>query len=158
MELKWSIIHGTPPFLECIVAYTATTLYKTGYGSCLWDYDTYDNYFTVAVMNNGDRNVSIIRKGAKVVDVDYKSYNRKIKSAKAVTVKPGQTAFVKFYVKGRPTWYDYEDFTLYAKFKYDGKTYTWHTWDEDSVYKKSDGWYTTYWDEEDYIYWDPEDY
>ncbi|MBQ6440375.1 MAG: hypothetical protein IJJ06_09675, partial [Mogibacterium sp.] len=33
MELKWSIIHSTPPFLECIVAYTATSLYKTGYGS-----------------------------------------------------------------------------------------------------------------------------
>jgi hypothetical protein len=35
VELKWSIIHSTPPFLECIVAYYATSLYKTGYGSLL---------------------------------------------------------------------------------------------------------------------------
>jgi hypothetical protein len=35
VELKWSIIHSTPPFLECIVAYYATSLYKTGYGSIL---------------------------------------------------------------------------------------------------------------------------
>jgi len=33
MELKRNIIHGIPPFLECIVAYIATRLYKTGYGS-----------------------------------------------------------------------------------------------------------------------------
>jgi len=35
MELKRNIIHGIPPFLECIVAYIATRLYKTGYGSVM---------------------------------------------------------------------------------------------------------------------------
>ncbi|MBQ7245626.1 MAG: hypothetical protein IJS33_01735, partial [Firmicutes bacterium] len=33
MELERNIIHCIPPFLECIVAYTATRLYETGYGS-----------------------------------------------------------------------------------------------------------------------------
>ena len=94
-----------------------------------------------------------ITSGIKVVDIDYKAYDRKVRLKKKVKIKPGKTKYVKFYVKGRTTWYKSEDFTIYYKFRYDGKTYEGHAWDEDSVYKYGKGWYDTYWDENWYQHW-----
>lgn len=111
----------------------------------LYDYKTRDNYFVVKVKNNSSNSVTILRSGGKVEDVDYKSFDRKLKSSKSITVKPGKTKYIRFYVSGRTTWYKYSDFTLFAKFKYEGVTYTWHVWDEDSVYKRGKHWYSTYW-------------
>ena len=111
------------------------------------DYYTRDNYFTARIKNYGTSNLTIIRQG-KVVNVDYKSFDRRLKSMKSVTIKPGQTKTVKFYLKGSTTWYDVADYTLYAKVKYQGKTYDWHVWDEDSVYKVGKKWYATYSDDE----------
>lgn len=122
------------------------------FGAVLYDYNTRDNYFVVRIKNKGRKNL-YITSGNKVEDVDYKSFDRKISLKKKVTIKPGQTKYVHFRVKGRNTWYDYEDFTLCYKFTYDGKSYEGHTWDEDSVYKKGKSWYGTYWDEEWYEEW-----
>ena len=94
------------------------------------DYDTRNNVFYVVITNNGTNNLKVTS-GIKVEEVDYKSYDRKI-STKAVTIKPGAEKTIKFKVKGKVTWYDYEDFTLYYKIKYDGKTYTVGTDAEDS--------------------------
>ena len=90
--------------------------------SFIKDYDTRNNVFYVVITNNGTNNLKITS-GIKVEEVDYKSFDRKI-STKAVTIKPRSKKTIKFKVKGGITWYDYEDFTLYYKIKYGGKTYT----------------------------------
>ena len=122
------------------------------FGAVLYDYDTRDNYFTVRFKNKGKKTLYIVS-GNKVEDVDYKSFDRKVSLKKKMAIKPGQTRYVHFRVRGRNTWYNYEDFTLCYKFMYDGKIYEGHTWDEDSVYKKGKSWYGTYWDEDWYEEW-----
>lgn len=117
------------------------------FSAYLTDYYTRNNYFTAKIKNYGTSNLTIIRQG-KVINVDYKSFDRKLKSMKSVTIRPGQTKTVKFYLKGSTTWYDVADYTLYAKIKYQGKTYEWHVWDEDSVYKVGKYWYDTCTDDE----------
>ena len=123
------------------------------FDACLYDYSTRGNYFTAIVHNNSNSPVTIIRKGAKVKDDDYKSLDRKIKGQKSITVKPGQTKWIKFKVKGRVTWYDSDDFTLFANVKYEGKKYKWKVWYEDSFYKRGGKWWTTYDYEDDYSDW-----
>ena len=88
-----------------------------------------------------------------IFDIDYKSFDRHIKNSGSVTIKPGKTKYVRFYVRGSVTWYKYNDFTLYSKVKYDGTTYQWHTWDDDSVYKRNNKWYATYWNRNEYEAW-----
>lgn len=115
----------------------------------LYDYNTRDNYFVVRIRNLSSHKLTIIRKGAEVRDVDYKTYDRSVSSTSDIVIDPGKTKKVKFYLNGNTTWYDYTDFTLYAKFKYEGVTYPWHVWDTDSVYKRNKSWYSTYWYDSD---------
>lgn len=127
--------------------------YDPNFGAYLYDYNTRNNYFVVKIKNKGKKTLTITS-GIKVRDIDYKSFDRKIRLKKKVKIKSGKTKKVRFYVKGKPTWYNASDFTLYYKFNYDGKTYEGHVWDEDSVFeKKKNSWYSTYWDEEWYESW-----
>ncbi|MCI5597147.1 MAG: hypothetical protein MR380_10660 [Lachnospiraceae bacterium] len=119
----------------------------------LYDYNTRDNYFIVKVKNKGKKTITILRNGGRVENVDYRSFDRNLKSSSSVKIAPGKTKYIRFYVRGRVTWYDYEDYTLIAKFKYDGATYEWHVWDDDSVFKHDKKWYSTYWDEYNYNEW-----
>ncbi|MDO4556114.1 MAG: hypothetical protein Q4B70_13345, partial [Lachnospiraceae bacterium] len=84
---------------------------------------------------------------AKVLDKDYKSYDRKVRLSKNknIVIQPGKRMKVKFYVKGNITWYNYSDFTLRYYFKFDGKKYLGSTWDDGSSFKVGKKWYTTYW-------------
>ena len=118
----------------------------------LYDYDTRNNYFSVCFYNNSNKPITITA-GTKVMHVAYRSYDRNLKLKKKVTIKPYKSLSVRFYVKGRVTWYDYERYTLQYKFTYDKKTYTGRVWDEDSVFKNGSKWYNTYNDAEDYSYW-----
>ena len=116
-------------------------------------YDTRDNYFEVRIKNNGDKTITVIRKGGKVENVNYKSFDRDFKNSSDVKIKPGKTKNVRFYCKGTPTWYNHKDYTLFAKIKSEGKTWIWHVWDEQSVFRKGKKWVNSYWDEEDYENW-----
>ena len=113
----------------------------------LTDYDTRDNYFTVKYKNYGSSTVTILSKDAYCMDVDYKSYDRKLylKGNKSIKIKPGKSKTVKFKVKGSGTWYDYTDFTIRYYFKYNGGKYLGSVWDEESVFKRGKHWYATYW-------------
>ena len=126
---------------------------QPNFDALLYDYNTRGNYFIAIVHNNSNSPVTIIRKGAKVLDDDYKSFDRKIKGQKNITVKPGQTKKIHFKVKGRTTWYDSDDFILYANIKYEGKKYKWKVWYEDSFYKRGGKWWTTYDYADDYSDW-----
>lgn len=127
------------------------------FGAVLWDYNTRGNYFVVKFRNRGSKPLTITS-GIKVEDVDYKSYDRKVKLKKKIKIKPKSTKFVRFYVKGKNTWPEYDDFTLFYKFSYDGKTYEGHVWDEDSVYKNGKKWYYSYLNENWYYDWAGIDY
>ena len=94
------------------------------------DYNTRSNVFYVIFRNNGTNDLKITS-GINIKNYDYKTFDRKI-SVKTVTVKPGAEKKIKFKVKGRTTWYDCSDFTLYYKIKYAGKTYKVGTDVEDS--------------------------
>lgn len=120
--------------------------------ACLYDYDRGKNYFIVKLKNCGKKIVEILTKGSKVVDGDKKD-TRKLKAPSKITIKPGKSKTIKFRVIGKKTYYDYSVFTLYAKLKYEGRTYQWHTWDADSVIKVKKSWYSTYWKENDYKEW-----
>ena len=112
-------------------------------------YYTRDNYFTVTIKNRRRSDLIIIRDGAKVENYDYKSNDRWVKADSNITVKYGETKTVRFYLKGSPTWPDYKDYDLHAKFIFEGKTYVWHVWRNDSSYQKGNGWFTTYWGSND---------
>ena len=118
----------------------------------LIEYNTRHNYFTVKFKNISNKTLTITS-GTKVEEDHYKSFDRKLRLKKKVKIKPGQTTFVKFYVKGRTTWYKVSDYTLFYKFSFDGKTYTGRTWQGESSYKKGKSWYDTFWDEEYYGDW-----
>lgn len=121
----------------------------------LTDYNTRDNYFTVKFKNVGIGTLTIQPSGAYSMDVDYKSYDRKlyVSGKKAISIKPGKTKKVKFKVNGTPTWYKYSDHTIRYYFSYYGKKYLGSVWDEDSVYRKGKKWYTSYWNEDKYLEW-----
>lgn len=130
--------------------YTSTVNVVAGepdFDARITKYNTRDNYFEVEVSNHRPSAVTIIRKGARVEDNDYKSYDRKIKNASNVTIKSGETKYIRFYVDGNNTWPDYEDFTLFAKFIFEDVTYDWKVWYCESLYwkKPEKKWYTTYW-------------
>lgn len=123
------------------------------FGAFLYDYDTRNNVFVVKFKNNSNRTLTINSGTFKVEDIDYKSYDRKIKLKKSYKIKPNKTKYIRFKVIGRNTWYDYRDFTLHYKFTFDGKKYIGHVWDEDSVYKYGKYWYATYNNESWYKNW-----
>ena len=112
------------------------------------EYYTRDNYFTVKFKNLSNKTLTIIS-GSKVINQDYKTFDRSVRLKKKVVIKPGKSATVKFFVKGRTTWYDVSDYTLYYKFSFDGKNWEGHVWDEDSVYKVGKKWYNTYLESDD---------
>lgn len=123
------------------------------FGAYLYSYNTRGNYFVVKFNNQGTRSV-VITEGTKVLHTDYKTYDRKVRLKKKVTIKPGAVKLVRFYVNGTTTWPDRDYFRLYYKFKFDGKVWEARTWDSDSKFKRGGSWEDTYWDEDWYDEWD----
>ena len=126
----------------------------------LTDYNTRNNYFVVKFKNYGKKALTIQSNGAYCMDVDYKSYDRKLHLSgnKNITIKPNETKTVRFYVIGNTTWPDYEDFTVRYYFKYNGAKYLGSVWSTDSTHKHGKNWYATYWYEQDIYNLRGEDY
>lgn len=91
--------------------------------ACLLDYNTRNNEFIIKVKNISNKNITIMSKGAKAQDCDYKKYDRKlrIKGKSKVVIKPGQTKKIRFKVIGKLTWYDHEDFEIRSYWKWGKK-------------------------------------
>ena len=128
--------------------YTCTINVKRrspNFDATLKSYNTRGNYFTVTVYNAGDRPLKIFSANAKSVDSDYKYYDRKLKlkNNKNITIAAGKTKTIKFYVKGKTTWPNVYDHTIYYYFEYDGKKYYAYADDGSSCFKKSGEWYYT---------------
>lgn len=125
-------------------------MHYPNFGATLYDYDTRENRFKVKICNRGSRSLTILASGARAEERHYKSFDRNLYMKNNVTIKPGKTVYLYFYVKGSVTWYDEEHFRLVYKFSYDGKTYEAEVWDafawtEPSNYKNGKDWYHTYW-------------
>ena len=125
--------------------YVNVTAGDPNFFAYLYNYNTRDNYFVVKVKNLRPSPVTVIRKGAKVEQDDYRVYDRDIRSADSVTVKSGETKYIRFYVNGDVTWPEVKDFILCTKMEFEGVIYDWHVWSGDTEYKENGKWYDTYW-------------
>ena len=95
------------------------------YDAYIDDYNTRSKWFVVPVTNNGELPLTIYSSGAKAIDCDYTSWDRKLKlkKGKSLTVKPGRTVNVYFKVVGRSAHPDYEDYTINYYVSYNGAKY-----------------------------------
>lgn len=121
----------------------------------IYDYDSRNNYIKVKVKNNGPRAITFVRSGANLRNDNYKFYDRKIKSSGNITVKPGKTKYIRFYIKGDYVWDDLSNHSIFSKIRYDGMTFKWQVRTGSTYYKKNNKWYCTYYSKyaEDYEDW-----
>ena len=92
-----------------------------------WDYSTRSNTVKVYIKNKGRRSLTIYSNGSKLIDFDYKSFDRNLKLANGkskIILKPGKSMYVKYKVMGSTTWPDERDHKIRLKLSYDGKYYT----------------------------------
>lgn len=130
------------------------TYLRPDMAALLYEYNTHDNYFVLTIKNNSKKTVTVLGGTSKVVDCDYKEFDRNVRLQKSVTIRPGESKKIKFSVQGTVTWYDHTCFTLYYKFNLDGKTYDAKSdCFVTSKYKSGSSWTNTYWDKEWFINW-----
>ena len=134
------------------VCYVDVVRRKPDVFASLDDYYTRSNSFEVRFTNMGNKTLTILS-GKKVLQDDYKKYDRNVRLKKKVQIKPGKTKKVRFYVNGGTTLPDVDSFSLLYKFKYDGKTYEGRVSTEDSYYKNGKKWKDSCFDAELYNYW-----
>lgn len=137
---------------KCKVTVTAQ---QPNFGAYLCAYDPVDNCFVVRISNRSNKPLTICSNGSEVRHVEKTSYNRKVRLAKNrnVTVRPGKSVRLKFYVKGKQIPTSFYEFTLYSKIRFKGKTYSWHVWNTESLFKYGTKWKKTYWNEGWYGGW-----
>ena len=88
-------------------------------------YSTRDNVFTVKLKNTAKHSVTIYAADAKLIDWDYKKYDRTVKNVNgksSIKIEPGETVSVKFKLNSKSTWPGYERKTIKFKVKFDGQT------------------------------------
>lgn len=93
----------------------------------IMNYSTRYNIISIYVKNKGNVPLTLYSKDVKLIDLDYKSYDRDLKltgGKNSITIKPGRDAYIKFKVIGAITWPGIEDKKVRLKLKYDGKNYT----------------------------------
>ena len=130
------------------INYTAQVVVKREYPNYyarLWRYNTRDNYFEVYFKNKSGKPVIIYPSNAKVEHVAYRTYDRYLELAgeNAITIPAGTSRYVRFYVQGDLTWYNYRRYTLFYEMGFDGKKYEAHVWSTSSVFKLNNKWYYT---------------
>ena len=85
--------------------------------------------YVMAITNNGNCNLILYSRYAKLLDNDYDDYNRDLQfvdtdtftSISSITIAPRVCLFL-FWVVGDNTWVDYKT-TVYYEYKYDGVNY-----------------------------------
>lgn len=90
-------------------------------------YNTRDNIIWIRVHNHSFKPVTIISSGAKLIDWDYKKYDRSLKltgNKKSITIKGNKKKYVGFKVIGTNTWPGEDRKDIKFKIKFNGKTYT----------------------------------
>ncbi|MGN0702412.1 MAG: Ig domain-containing protein, partial [Lentihominibacter sp.] len=101
--------------------------HKPYYEAVLDEYDRRTGKVYVYVKNKGKVPLYVYSKGSRLIDFDYKSYDRTLGLSgkkKYVKINPGKEKCVVYKIKGRATWPGVEDKKIRMKFKYEGKYYT----------------------------------
>ena len=109
--------------------------------SSIVSYNTRNNYFSIRFENYGIGDLKI-SSGAKMINFDYKSYDRSVRCG-GLTIKPGKSKTVKFYVNGSHTYPNEERFRMDFTFSYYGKRYSARAYIGGSEYKKGKKWVDT---------------
>ena len=98
------------------------------------------SFYMMSVTNNGNYNLVFYSRNSMMIDSDYASYNRDtflidtddltenhtLRKVSSLTIAPGDTKILIYWVKGDPTWVDSRT-TLFYEFKYDGIEYAGYT-------------------------------
>lgn len=103
--------------------------YKLDIGCYLKNYSTRNNIITVSLCNFGPAPIKIYASGSKLIDLDYKKYDRTFKNVngkRCLIIKPCINKYrnLKFKVRGSTTWPGTYHKKIRLKVKCDGKTYT----------------------------------
>lgn len=99
--------------IKCVInvnPYKNLTVYAS-----LDEYNTRTNVFSMDVSNMTNKTITIYSNGAGVYDFDYTAFDRSVRltgGRKSISIKPGKSKTIYFYVVGSLTWYDVEDFEL----------------------------------------------
>lgn len=97
-------------------------------------------FYLMSVTNKGNYNLVFYSRNSMLIDHDYTSFNRDtflidsdalseyhtLREAPWITIAPGETKILTYWVKGDPTWVDPKT-TLFYEFKYDGVEYVGYT-------------------------------
>ncbi len=92
-------------------------------GGYLMSYDTRTNTFRMKFKNCSNKAIRIRSSDAIAVDSDYTAYDRKVKLARTVSVKPGKVKILAFKVVGSITWNNVDDFCINYTISFNGKKY-----------------------------------
>ena len=98
------------------------------------------SFYLMSVTNKGNYNLVFYSRNSMLIDHDYTSFNRDtflidsdalseyhtLREAPWITIAPGETNILTYWVKGDPTWVDPKT-TLFYEFKYDGVEYVGYT-------------------------------
>ncbi len=117
---------------------------KLNFMCSIYDYDTRENAFYLALENRSKCKVTILPYGAKIIDYDYKKYDRALRRSKSVKVGFDKEKIVKFKVKGSNTWPGIDRKTMYLYIKHGGKKYKVKCNENRSYYKKGKKWKDTF--------------
>ena len=94
--------------------------HKPSYEAVLDKYDRRTGKVYVYVKNKGKVPLYVYSKGSKLIDFDYKSFDRTLRlsgKSKSVKINPGKEQCVVYKIKGRATWPGAEDKKIRMKFK-----------------------------------------
>ncbi|MCI9420726.1 MAG: hypothetical protein HFG32_12095 [Eubacterium sp.] len=73
------------------------------------------------------------------VDSDYTAYDRKVKLARTVSIKPGKVKILAFKVVGNITWNNVDDFCINYTISFNGKEYRMASDHETTWIRKGNG-------------------
>ncbi len=101
--------------------------HKPSYEAVFYDYRTRSGKVYVWVENKGQAPLYVYSSGSKLIDFDYKCYDRNLKlygGKKYIKIKPGKSKDIVYKIRGGATWPGVDDKKIRMKFKYEGKKYT----------------------------------
>ena len=96
---------------------------KPNFTCDVYAYNTRSNTIVLSVINESKHKLTILPYGAKIIDLDFKRYDRRLKRSKSVRLGEDDYKKIKFKVIGRHTWPGTDRKIMYLNVKFCGKKY-----------------------------------